>query len=36
MWDATDSMGRTVSAGVYMYKIEAGNFIQTKKMVLLK
>jgi len=35
-WDATDSMGRPVSAGVYMYRIEAVSFIQTKKMVLLK
>jgi hypothetical protein len=35
-WDATDSMGRSVSAGVYLYQIQAGEFVQTKKMVLLK
>ena len=35
-WDATDSMGRQVSAGVYLYQIHAGEFVQTKKMVLLK
>jgi hypothetical protein len=35
-WDATDSMGREVSAGVYLYQIQAGEFVQTKKMVLLK
>jgi hypothetical protein len=35
-WDATDSMGRPVSAGVYLYQIQAGEFEQTKKMVLLK
>ncbi len=35
-WDATDSIGRPVSAGVYLYQILAGEFVQTKKMVLLK
>ena len=35
-WDATDSMGRAVSAGVYLYQIQAGEFVQKKKMVLLK
>ena len=35
-WDATDSMGRPVSAGVYLYQIRDGEFVQTKKMVLLK
>jgi hypothetical protein len=35
-WDATDSMGRPVSAGAYLYQIQAGEFVQTKKMVLLK
>ena len=36
MWDATDFYGKPVSAGVYMYQIRSGDFIQTKKMVLLK
>jgi hypothetical protein len=35
-WDGSDSMGRSVSAGVYLYQIQAGEFVQTKKMVLLK
>ena len=35
-WDATNSQGQTLSAGVYFYSIEAGDFRQTKKMVLLK
>jgi hypothetical protein len=35
-WDARDSMGRPVSAGVYLYQIHAGEFVQIKKMVLLK
>ena len=35
-WDATNNQGQPVSAGVYLYRIEAGEFKQTKKMVLLK
>jgi len=36
IWDATNEYGNPVSAGVYLYKIQAGEFVQTKKMVLLK
>jgi hypothetical protein len=36
LWDATNSFGKPVSAGVYLYQIHAGEFVQTKKMVLLK
>jgi hypothetical protein len=35
-WNATNDFGKPVSAGVYLYKIQAGEFVQTKKMVLLK
>ena len=35
-WDATNEQGNRVSAGVYIYKLKAGNFIETKEMVLLK
>jgi len=35
-WNATNNQGQPVSAGVYLYSIEAGNFRQTKKMILLK
>jgi hypothetical protein len=35
-WNATNSFGKPVSAGVYLYQIRAGEFVQTKKMVLLK
>ena len=35
-WDATNMNGKPVSAGVYLYQIHAGNFVQTRKMVLLK
>ena len=36
IWDATNDYGKPVSAGVYLYHIQAGEFVQTKKMVLLK
>ena len=35
-WDATNDLGKTVSAGMYIYTIQAGDFRQTRKMVLLK
>ena len=35
-WNATNNQGEPVSAGVYLYSIEAGGFRQTKKMILLK
>ena len=35
-WNATNNQGQPVAAGVYFYSIEAGEFRQTKKMILLK
>ena len=32
-WDATNNFGKRVSAGLYIYSIEAENFRQTKKML---
>ena len=36
IWDATNDLGQPVSAGIYLYTIQAGDFRQTRKMVLLK
>jgi hypothetical protein len=36
IWDATNDYGKPVSAGIYLYQIQAGKYMQTKKMVLLK
>ena len=35
-WNATNDRNEPVSAGLYLYTIQAGEFRQTKKMVLLK
>jgi hypothetical protein len=35
-WNAKNNQGQPVSAGLYLYTIQAGEFVQTKKMVLLK
>jgi flagellar hook assembly protein FlgD len=35
-WDATNNSGQPISAGIYIYTIQAGEFRSTKKMLLLK
>ena len=35
-WNATNDRNEPVSAGLYLYTIQAGKFRQTKKMVLMK
>ena len=36
IWNAVDNQGQSVSAGLYIYTIQAGTFTSTKKMLLLK
>lgn len=35
-WDGRDDQCQEVAAGVYFYKIQAGDFNQAKKMILMK
>ncbi|OGC96565.1 MAG: hypothetical protein A2W25_00875 [candidate division Zixibacteria bacterium RBG_16_53_22] len=35
-WDGRDRSGKPVSSGLYFYKMQAGDFIDTKMMTLLK
>jgi flagellar hook assembly protein FlgD len=35
-WDGTNASGQRVSSGVYFYKMEAGQFGATKKMLVVK
>ena len=36
LWNATNDKGDPVSAGMYIYTIEAGDYFDSKKMILLK
>jgi hypothetical protein len=36
IWDGTDSNGRTVASGIYLYRIKSGGQSASRKMVLMK
>lgn len=36
VWDGRDRNGSSVANGVYFYRLVAGDFVATRKMVLLK
>ena len=35
-WNGTNDLGRPVTSGLYLYRIEAGSFVQVRKMLFLK
>ncbi|KAA3598117.1 MAG: T9SS C-terminal target domain-containing protein, partial [Calditrichaeota bacterium] len=35
-WDGTDNNGNTVASGIYFARMEAGKFVQVRKMTFLK
>ncbi|MDD4232084.1 MAG: C25 family cysteine peptidase [Candidatus Cloacimonetes bacterium] len=36
VWDGKDNNGSNVSSGIYLYRMEAGNYASTQKMMLMK
>lgn len=36
VWDGTNAFGKGVSAGVYLYQLQAGDFVETRKMVVVR
>jgi hypothetical protein len=36
MWNGRDNDGRTVSAGIYLYRLETANFSASRKLILLR
>ncbi|NUM76974.1 T9SS type A sorting domain-containing protein, partial [candidate division KSB1 bacterium] len=36
VWEATDERGSRVASGVYVYVLQAGDFVAQRKLVLMK
>ena len=36
VWNATNDIGESLSSGMYIYRIQAGDFVSVKKLVLMK
>lgn len=36
IWDGRDESGKSVPAGMYIYKVKSDNFSATKKMILMR
>jgi flagellar hook assembly protein FlgD len=36
VWDGRNEAGQTVSSGLYLYRVQAGSFVATHKMLMIK
>jgi len=36
VWDGKDFMGNRMGAGIYIYQLKSGNYVESKKMIFVK